>query len=144
MTPFVSLRVVLLGLMLAGGSAPGAFSADRKGTMDPTCCNTTFRLHHLRQQEGSREIILELRNPCPPYNFNMWVSAGWLKVDAKVCESNSDRCETATSASLRLDAVTRSGRRVSGAYRVDFASGGHEEGKFIAKYHHKGPKIECL
>jgi hypothetical protein len=139
---------MLVALVLLGMSSPGAWCADRKGTMDLSCCTTTFNLrvlHQSKQQHApERELVLEFRIGCPPYNVGPWEFPDWVKVRAKLCDQGSDGCEIATSAALRVDSASKNHKHVEGSYRVDFPTSGHEEGRFMVKYHHQGPKPECL
>jgi len=140
------MRRILLVLILVGGSTV-SWSADLKGTMDEDCCGTTFhlRVSHTREKKGTlgKEIIFRLFQGCPGPSLGAWVVGDWLKVDGKLCEAGAGQCEPATTAKIRLEAMSRKGKRVTGSYSIDFSNAQHEQGRFAAKYHHKGPKPIC-
>ena len=140
------MRRLLLALILIGGST-ASWSADLKGTMDSCCEATTFRLRasHAVNGKGAleKEIVLRFDRGYPGPPLGMWVSAGWLKVEAKLCNVGSSQCEPASAAKIRLDSVSHYGEHASGLYSIDFSNGQHEEGKFTAKYHHNGPECIC-
>jgi len=116
--------------------------------MYSTCGSTTFnlRIPHQSKKKGDSEkvLVLEFRVGSPPYFVGPWSFPDWVKVDAKLCDPESKQCETAASAAMRVDSISRNHKRAVGVYRVDFPSSGHQEGKFEATYHYHGPKIECL
>jgi hypothetical protein len=140
------MRRILLVLILVGGSTV-SWSADLKGTMDSCCETTTFhlRLPRTASKKGApdKEIILRFDRGYPGPPLGMWVSAGWLKVEAKLCDVESSHCEPATAAKIRLDSVGREDEYASGLYSIDFSNTQHEEGKFTVKYHHNGPECVC-
>jgi hypothetical protein len=115
--------------------------------MDSCSENTTFRLRisHVGNKKGTpeKEIILRFNRGYAGPPLGMWVSGGWLRVEAKLCDMGSSQCGPATAGMIRLEVVSHKGKHASGSYSVDFPSAGHQEGKFTAKYHHKGPQCIC-
>jgi hypothetical protein len=140
------MRYIFLALILIGGATP-SWAADLKGTVDSCCEATTFRLRtsHAGDRKGAleKEIVLRFDRGHPGPPLDMWVSAGWLKVEAKLCDVGSGQCEPARAAKIRLDLVSHYGEHASGLYSIDFSNGQHEEGKFTAKYHRNGPECNC-
>jgi hypothetical protein len=141
----LAMRGIFLALILIRGSAV-SWCADLKGTRDEDCCGTTFHLpvSRARQKKGlAKELVLRLFQGCPGPSLGAWVVADWLKVDGKLCELGSSQCEPATAAKIRLEAMSHRGKRVFGTYSIDFSKARHEEGRFMTKYHHIGPKPIC-
>jgi hypothetical protein len=141
------IRFIFVVLTLIGGSTQ-CWSADLRGTMDSDCCGTTFRLRlsHAGNKKGvpGQEMVLRLYQGCPA-PLPLWglVSAGWLKIDAKLCDVASSQCKPTTEARIRLESVSHKGNHVSGSYSVDFPGAGHQEGVFRVKHHHEGPLPIC-
>src|ERR1700722_3064054 len=145
MSTSISIRAVTTVIAFVGACSV-MWCIDRKGIWDEDCCGTTFRLrvHEGKSKDApDKEVILRLFQGCPGPSLSAWISSGWITVDAKLCDLGSNQCETATTAKIRLESISKKGRRVSGSYSVDFPSAGHEEEKFTVRYHHKGPRIIC-
>jgi hypothetical protein len=138
---------IVVALALIGAPA-ASWSADLKGTMDEGCCETTFHLRvlHRREKKGEsdKEIILTLFQGCPGHiPLRSWVSEGWQKVEAKLCDVGSNQCEASTEARIRLESMSHKGKHALGSYSVDFPIAGHKEGRFSVRQHHEGPQYIC-
>jgi hypothetical protein len=143
----LAMRCIFLALILIGGSAV-SWSADRKGTVEWACCGTSFHLRPLhpskKKDAPEKEIVLWLEQGCPfRIPIEMMVSSDRSKVQAKLCDLGATQCEKATSAKMRLQLVSKNGKRASGFFIVDFPSAGHEEGKFTVKLRRQVPGYIC-
>jgi hypothetical protein len=147
MDVMASIRnMLLLGALLVASSP--MWCTELTGMFDEGCCGTTFQLRvlHALKKTGKpeKEVILSFYQGCPGHiALGSWVSEGWQKVDAKICVVNSTQCEPASAAKINIELVTRRGKHAAGSYSVDFSNNQHEEGRFIAKYRHEGPKYIC-
>ena len=124
--------------------------ADRDGTFDRNCHPTTFvRLHAQRGAKNEsgpegRDIVL-IYSPFDASSLmsDKKESDGWHVVEGKLCLRGSSQCEALPTAKVRFDSNSLK-RRLSGDFKVDFGDGRHEEGRFMVKWRHLGPRAVCM
>jgi hypothetical protein len=134
-------RQLLIALVLLGSGSALARCADRSGTFDADCQTEYLHLPTARDAEGKQQELVLIHRHAFPY---IPLSAmGWNIAEAKLYSKDGSKCEPLPPAKVRFESDTRK-HRLSGAFIADFPDGKHEEGKFVVKYRHQGPKVECL
>lgn len=107
-------------------------------------CNAgvTFHLVGIEGLQPKQELVL-ISQGGAPIDWRVYLpEKAWKDVVGQRC-SGIGKCETATSARIRIESEDAKGKSVSGRYEVGSGEQ-HFQGQFVAKFKKHNPPTVCL